>query len=174
MKRIPAILQALGLALLLAQPAAAADKIYKYVDKEGRVTYSSTPPAAADQAVEVTEMAAPEAPRPEDVEAARKKAEDDAKLSRELLKERRQADAEYARQRDAAASRALMEQAAASCYTYDDSGYGGSYYLPYYPLIGQPPAVRPRPPFDPNPPLRPISRSPAPLGPDPLPMPRRR
>ncbi len=174
MRKLTAILPALGLAALLAQPAVAAEKIYKYVDKDGVVTYSSTPPAA-DQAKEVTELDAPQAPRPEDVEAARKKAEEDAKLSRELLKERRQADAEYARQREAAATRALMEQAAAARYSYDDSGYGGASYLPYYPLIGQaPPGVRPRPPFDPNPPLRPISRSPAPLGPEPLPMPRRR
>ena len=168
------ILPALGLAVLLAGPAVAGDKIYKYVDKEGIVTYSSTPPAAGDQARDVTELAPSQAPRPEDVEAARKRAEEDAKLSRELVKERRQADAEYARQREAAATRALMEQAAAARYAYDDSAYGGAGYLPYYPLIGQGPGMKPRPPFDPNAPFRPSARFPGSLGPDPLPVPNRR
>ncbi|HSD61258.1 MAG TPA: DUF4124 domain-containing protein [Burkholderiales bacterium] len=160
--------------LALAQPAAAIDTIYKYVDKDGVVTYSSTPPAAGDKARDVTELVPSQAPRSEDVEAARKRAEEDAKLSRELVKERRQADAEYARQREAAATRALMEQAAAARYASDDSGYGGSYYLPYYPLMGQGPGVKPRPPFDPNAPFRPHVRTPASLGPDPLPVPLRR
>lgn len=160
--------------LALAQPAAAADKIYKYVDKEGIVTYSSAPPAEADQVSDVTELAPPQAPRPEDVETARKRAEEDAKLSRELVKERRQADAEYARQREAALSRALLEQAAAARYAFDDSTYGGASYLPYYPLIGQAPGMKPRPPFDPRFPFRHSLRVPASLGPDPLPVPFRR
>jgi len=174
MRNIPAILPALGFAVLLAFPAVAAEKIYKYVDKDGIVTYSSTPPAAGDKARDVTELVPSQAPRPEEVEAARKRAEEDAKLSRELVKERRQADAEYARQRDAALNRALVEQAAAARYASDDSTYGGASYLPYYPMFGQGPGMRPRPPFDPNAPFRPHVRTPASLGPDPLPVPFRR
>jgi uncharacterized iron-regulated membrane protein len=152
MRRDPTLLPALVVAawaLLLTLPAAA-DKIYRYVDQEGRVTYSSTPPPASEQAEEVTELDAPQAPRPEDVEAAKKRAEEQAKLARELLKERRQAEIEYERIRAAAAERSLLEQLAAAERSYDTAYYPASGYLPYYPMWGVKP-VKPRPPFHPHP-----------------------
>lgn len=173
MKRI---LRSVGVAacgLLLALPAGA-DKIYKYVDREGRVTYSSTLPSDPKQAGDVTELDTPAPPRPEDVEAAKKRAEEDAKLARELVQERRQAEAEYQRIRAAAADRALQEQLAATQYP-SDTYYPASGYYPYLPLWGVPP-VKPRPPFR-DPPVfaRPHGpNAPASLLTEPQPVPFRR
>jgi hypothetical protein len=107
------------------------------------------------------------------VEAAKKRAEEDAKLARELIKERRQADMEYERIRAAAADRAFQEQLAASQYP-SDTYYPASAYYPYLPLWGVPP-IRPRPPFNDQPPLvRPHgARAPASLATEPQRVPFR-
>jgi hypothetical protein len=149
MRRASNIVSALCLAAcgaLLALPAAAADRIYKYVDKEGRVTYSSTPPAGPEEASEVRELSVPGAPRPEDVEAAKKRADEEARLARELVKERRQVEVEYERIRAAAADREFQEQLAAAQYPYEGVYYPASGYLPYQPLWDVP-GMKPRPPF---------------------------
>lgn len=176
MKRSQGMLRMIGLAacgLLLAFPAAA-DRIYKYVDKEGRVTYSSTPPRDPTAVREITEMDVPQAPRPEDVEAAKRRAEEEAKLVRELVRERRQTEVEYERIRAAAADRALQEQLAASQYP-SETYYPASGYFPWLPMWGFPP-VKPRPPFR-DPPLfaKPHGpNAPASLLTEPQPVPYRR
>jgi hypothetical protein len=177
MKRSHDILRAISLAacgLLLALPAAA-DKIYKYVDREGRVTYSSTPPRDLKDVQDITEMDTPQALRPEDVEAAKKRAEEDAKLARELVRERRQTEVEYERIRAAAADRALQEQLIAMQYPQEGVYYPASGYLPYLPMWGVPP-VKPRPPFR-DPPVFGSPRgpnAPASLLTEPRPVPFRR
>lgn len=143
-------LTALAAVSLMVAPALA-DTIYKYVDKDGRVTYSSVPPAPGE-AAGITELNVPGALPPEDVEAARKRAEEDARLAREMADERRKTDAAYERQRDAALQRELMERqlaATESPYVENPPLYGGSYYPPYW---GVPPIVKPRPPMAPRPP----------------------
>jgi len=137
--------------VLLVAPGSTADTIYKYVDRDGRVTYSSVPPAAGDAADGVTEINAPGAPSPEDVDAARKRAEENARRAREMADERHKSDAAYERQRAAALQRELMErQLAATESPYVDPPlYGGSYYPPFW---GYPPVVKPRPPVFPRPP----------------------
>lgn len=143
------LLTVIAAASLTVAPALA-DTIYKYVDKDGRVTYSSVPPAPGE-AAGITELNVPGALPPEDVEAARKRAEDDARLAREMADERRKTDAAYERQRDAALQRELMErQLAATESPYvDPPAYGGSYYPPFW---NYPPIVKPRPPMAPRPP----------------------
>jgi len=145
-------LTALGAVLLLVAPGTPADTIYKYVDKDGRVTYSSMPPAKGEGAEEVTELNVPGAPPADDVEAARKRAQEDARLAREMAEERRKSDAAYQRQRDAALQRELMERQLAAMESpyVDPPLYGGSYYPPSWVY---PPIVRPRPPMAPRPPL---------------------
>lgn len=74
------------LAALAAANAADAQGIYKWVDERGRVTYSSTPPPAGREAREV--QLAP-GPTPEQVEAARARAESLRQQTERMAEERR-------------------------------------------------------------------------------------
>jgi hypothetical protein len=83
-KAIPvtlAVLAALG-----AAQAGQAQGIYKWVDERGRVTYSSTPPPAGREAREVQ---LPPGPTPEQVEAARARAESVRQQTERMAEERR-------------------------------------------------------------------------------------
>jgi uncharacterized protein DUF4124 len=163
---------ALGCCLALLAPAASAGgKIYKYVDAEGHVTYSSTPPTDKERVRQFKELDIPVAPPQEDVELARKRAQEDAKLAQELVKERRKADAEDARLRQAAFDRIALEGV---MQPYNDPTIDGPYYAAYSPgwWFGSPGMARP--PFNSKAPpfighhARHRSGS---LGPTPLPMP---
>lgn len=59
------------LVALVAQPAAAADPIYKSVDSEGRVTYSSTPPP---QGAKTEKVAVPPPPTEDSIRQAEERA----------------------------------------------------------------------------------------------------
>ena len=76
-----AVLAALG-----AAQAAQAQGIYKWVDERGRVTYSSTPPPAGREAREVQ---LPPGPTPDQVEAARARAESLRQQTERMAEERR-------------------------------------------------------------------------------------
>jgi uncharacterized protein DUF4124 len=170
--RVWAMVVALGCCLVLLAPGASAGgKIYKYVDNEGRVTYSSTPPADKEPVRQLKELDMPLAPAQEEVDLARKRAQEDAKLAQELVKERRRADAEDARLRQAAMDRIALEGV---MQPYNDSTIDGPYYAAYSPgwWLGSPGMARP--PFNSKAPhfighhARHRSGS---LGPTPLPMP---
>jgi Domain of unknown function (DUF4124) len=153
--RIAAVVAGLVCCLALVAGASAGERIYKYVDKDGQVTYSSTPPAPNDSVRHVQELNLAVGPNAEDVELARKRAQEDARLARELVLERRKADAEDARLRQAAAESARME-----AQPYSDPTIDGPYYPAYYPgwWMGEPgrwvgePGMN-RPPFRNNPPF---------------------
>jgi hypothetical protein len=148
---------ALACLLLTANPAAAADTLYKWVDCDGTVTYSSTPPPAGAPAEEL-KIAPP--PSDEAVREAAERAQRAAERARELEAQRAReaADeaAEAARRRAAQPPPPVIVEVPV--------------YVPqpiyYYPPILRPPRPPVRPPHPPAPPPFP------PPFPPPAPMPR--
>jgi len=113
-----------------------AEKIYKSIDKEGNVTYSTTPPP---DAVGSEEIARPVAPTEEQVREAEERSRQTYELAGELERDRVQREKEQA-QREAD-ERARNAVPAAPVYVPVPVPY------PYYehPLVQYPPARPARP-----------------------------
>lgn len=94
----------LAAALLWASSAAGADPVYKWVDDQGQVHYSSQPPRQG--AVKTESIPVPPPPSPEDVRRAQEQTEKLKQRTRELEEERKAREAERAA-REAAAEPAV-------------------------------------------------------------------
>ena len=89
--------------LLLACAAAAADQVYRWVDKDGKVHYSQTPPANAATSVQPVQVNAPP-PDPTGLQSAQV-------LQKQLAdKNQKAADAAKAAQQDAALAAQKKQQ----------------------------------------------------------------
>jgi hypothetical protein len=126
-------------AVILATPAVvAADPIYRWVDANGNVSFSSTPPpGAAAQPVEL-----PPSPTPAQVEAARERERSIQELGTQLSQQRADREAQLAEERQAAraeAAQAPVQPIQDSSITPDDG-----WWIPAYPPVHRP--IRPRPP----------------------------
>lgn len=133
--------------LLAAPPAVAGDAIYKWVDANGNVTYSSAPPpGAAAQAVDL-----PPAPPPDETEAARAREQSLRELGDQLSQERRDREAELAEQQKAARAEAALPPPA---QPLEESGIDTSsgWWIPARPAF--------RPGGRPFPPTRPVQPPP--------------
>ena len=90
----------------LAWQAAHAQQLYKWVDSEGRVTYSSTPPPAGARAETV---AKPLQPSPEEIRQSEERVQREEAQARELKQQRlEQEAAEREREAEEARLRALQ------------------------------------------------------------------
>ena len=146
--------------LLIAASAAAQQAVYKSIDANGNVTYSSTPPPDAARA-EAVELTPP--PAPTEIEAAQQRAQALQELGDQAYREREERSAELAESRRAAREEAARQQSAEP--PPEAANYGGyGWGLPAYP--GYPPGYLPpgvRPPW----PERPAPPQPAPPQPAP-------
>jgi len=136
------------LAVLAWQPACA-DPLYKWVDSEGRVTYSSTPPPAGAKAEKV-EVAPP--PSAEDIWQAEERAKRIEAQAEGLTNQRLEQEAEERAREAEEARRREAEQAKRPVVIEKPV------YVPqplYYPPPRKPPPPRPpKPP--PQPPIKPL------------------
>jgi hypothetical protein len=162
---------------LLAAGSGGGDQIYRWVDANGKVTFSSTPPPEGKQA-EVVDLPPP--PSPEGVEAQRERERAIAELGGQLQQRRLDREAQQAEEQRAARERAAPEPPPPSTldeppgFTYG-SGWNGGW-------IPTPPRPRPpRPPWPerPVPPPNMDHRNPDhpafwPREPLPVPLPRGR
>jgi len=131
----------LPLLLALLLPTAYADLIYKSVDSEGNVTYSSTPPAG----VKAQKVELPPPPTEDETRQATERIKQQAELASEMERSRLEQEAreqaradEEARQREAQKPIVIEKPV----------------YVPqpvYYPPV----PTRPRPPRPPLPPVKP-------------------
>ena len=131
----------LPLLLALLLPTAYADSIYKSVDREGNVTYSSTPPAG----VKAQKVELPPPPTEDETRQATERIKQQAELASEMERSRLEQEAreqaradEEARQREAQKPIVIEKPV----------------YVPqpvYYPPV----PTRPRPPRPPMPPVKP-------------------
>jgi hypothetical protein len=131
--------------LLVASPFAAAQQIYRWVDANGNVSFSSTPPpGAAAQPVEL-----PPSPTPAQVEAARERERSIQELGTQLSQQRADREAQLAEERQAASLSAQPPP-----QPQQDSGVTGDtgWWIPPYPPHR--PGIRP--PIRPIPPVRPF------------------
>jgi hypothetical protein len=163
------------LTLLVAAGIVDANQIYRWVDTNGKVTFSSTPPPEGKQA-DVVDLPPP--PSPESVEAQRERERAIADLGGELQQRRLDREAQQAEELRTARERTAVQPPAPSTldepsgYSYGSGWNGG--WIPTHP--------RPRPPRPPWPerPVPPPNLDPR--NPDhpafwprePLPVPRRR
>lgn len=130
------------LPVLLAAGTAAADTIYRWVDANGKVTFSSTPPPEGKQA-EVVDLPPP--PSPESVEAQRERERAIAELGGQLQQRRLDREAQQVEEQRAARERAATEPPLPSAFEeppdyFYGSGWNGGWIPP-----------RPRPPRPPWP-----------------------
>lgn len=157
------------LAAVLLQPfaAEAGNTLYKSVDEEGRVTYSSTPP---EDAVEVEGLRVPPGPSAQTKEEARARVKAIEERSREQYQELKEGRKRAAQARVEAQERERREQEEAERQrrleeSLDRPSYGWSYSRPYWPVWGwgypspHPPIHLPRPPIHELPEQRPSWRS---------------
>jgi hypothetical protein len=132
--------------LLIAANAAAQQAVYKSIDANGNVTYSSTPPPDAARAVAI-ELTAP--PAPTEIEAAQQRAQALQELGDQASREREERSAALAGARQAAQEEAARQQSAEP--PPEAANYGGyGWGFPAYPRY--PPGVRPPWPERPAPP----------------------
>ncbi|MFZ0107287.1 MAG: DUF4124 domain-containing protein [Thiobacillus sp.] len=86
--------------------AAHAEQLYKWIDSDGRVTYSSTPPPAGAKAETVTK---PLQPSPEEIQQSAERAKREEAQARELEQQRLEHEAaEREREAEEARLRALQ------------------------------------------------------------------
>ena len=141
----------------LSAPNAFAENIYKSIDENGKVTYSSTPPSDSKKVTKV-DIAAP--PSAEDIEAAKQLQQQNIKTAGsfdEARKERNKQTAEADRLKRERQRQSEQQNRA------QQNNYNQGYGYPYYPRRGyygnRPtrPISRPKP--GPRPPIaRPIGR----------------
>ncbi len=134
--------------LLVALPAAA-QQVYKWVDANGNVNFSSTPPPDA-RAAEPVDL--PPTPSAEEVEAARQREQSLQQLGDSLSKERQDREAQRAEERKAAREEAALQQPVPT-QTDSDDDWGYGWWIPGRPDVHRP---RPRPPW----PERPVPPGP--------------
>jgi cell division protease FtsH len=144
-------------ALLVTAHAAAQQQVYKWVDPNGHVTYSETPPPGA-VSPEPIDLLPP--PAPTDVEAAQQRAQAMQELSDQLTRAREEREAEVEQERRGAREEMARQQA------YElppDMGDGGDYgwWVPGGPSY--PPGYLPprQGPFWPRRPVPPPNRNPS-------------
>lgn len=124
---LPTLAAAVLAALLCVNAASTlAAKVYKYVDAEGRVTYSDQPPAEGD-AVEVLDLQLPERSQA-DIDNDLARIEAMRETTDRMAADRREREAARAKSRaEAEAARAAAYQPAYPEYYYPpDNYYGGS------------------------------------------------
>lgn len=92
--------------LLVASALAADDKIYKWVDKDGNVTYSSKPPPKGSARFRVMPLAPP--PTEAEVEAARQRHEGIKQRAEQLEQDRKEREAKA--EEEARAAEAAQRQ----------------------------------------------------------------
>lgn len=130
----------LAAAVILATPAVvAADPIYRWVDANGNVSFSSTPPpGAAAQPVEL-----PPSPTPAQVEAARERERSIQELGDQLSQERASRETQEAEARRAARADAAAQ---APIPPLEESGIAtrSGWWIPAFPPVHRP--IHPRPP----------------------------
>jgi hypothetical protein len=137
--------------LLIAAHAAAQQTVYKSIDANGNVTYSSTPPpdAARAEAIELTPS-----PAPTEIEAAQQRAQALQELGDQASSEREERSAQLAEARQAAREEAARQQPAeppSQAASYGGYGWGFPIYPGYQPGYLRP-GVRPPWPERPAPP----------------------
>jgi len=143
---IARILVAAG--LFVALPAAA-QHVYRWVDADGKVTFSSTPPPEG-KAAETVEL--PPTPSADAIEAARQREQSLQQLGDQLSQQRREREAQRAEERRAAREEAALQQPPPQPTESDDDwSYG--WWIPGRPDFHRP---RPRPPW----PERPVPPGP--------------
>ena len=119
--------------LLIAANASPQQAVYKSIDANGNVTYSSTPPPDAARA-EAVELTPP--PAPSEIEAAQQRAQALQELGDQASREREERSAQLAESRQAAREEAARQQSAEPPPgAADYRGYGWAF--PAYP--GYPP-----------------------------------
>jgi hypothetical protein len=137
----------LAAGLLAAAHAAAQQPVYKSIDADGHVTYSSTPPPGAAHA-EAVELPPP--PAPTEIEAAQQRAQALQERGEQAYRQRAERAGQLAQERPAAREEEARRQAAESPpEVYSDGGYGwaGPVYPGYLPPHVRPPwPERPFPP----------------------------
>lgn len=111
-------------------------QIYKYVDEEGNVTYSSSLPIGAK---EVDQISVEEGPPPDAVEAAQERFKRLRESADQMEAERKQREAEYAKKREE--QQAASEEVPAPIIIEQPR-----YYYPYPSRPIARPPQRPRPP----------------------------
>jgi len=130
----------------MASAVAVADPIYKHVDSQGRVTYSSTPPKGGGT---VEKLQVPDQPSASEVAAARRQLEGEKQQVKSYEGERRKREEEEAKLRREQLARERDAAAAQPPVATDDSG------TVFYPGWGYRPPLRPVSPWprpDPRPP----------------------
>jgi hypothetical protein len=150
----PALLSA---ALLLATIAAGAESIYKSVDREGRVTYSSQPPS---KAARIEAVKVPPTPSAEATDEAIKRIKETKKETDARFKELMESRQQRAEERKEARERKRLEtEAAERQQRYDEALEQLRRPALYYPLY---PRYWPYPPQPPVHPLHPPGPAPVP------------
>lgn len=142
-----------ALALLLAAiacHAAHADQLYKWVDSEGRVTYSSSPPPAGARAQPVAE---PPKPSREEVEQTEARLKREREAARELEQQRLEQEAAQ-REREAEEARRRAQETPPTVVI--EKPVYVPQPMPYPPVMAPPP--RPAPPPQPIPIPIPVPR----------------
>jgi Skp family chaperone for outer membrane proteins len=135
------------LAVLVWQPAHA-EQVYKWVDSEGRVTYSSTPPPDGAKAETV---AKPLQPSPEEIQQSEERVKREEAQARELEKQRLEHEAAE-REKEAEEARLRALQTPAPPVIIEKPVYVPQ-PMPYPPAMAPPPQERP-----PRPILIPVPR----------------
>lgn len=134
--------------LLIAAQAGAQQEVYKWVDANGSVTYSETPPpgGASSEAVDLLP-----APTPADVEAAQQRVQTAQDLSDQMGKERAERATEMELQHRAAVEQSGQQQTDEP--PLDGGNHGGFGWWPYTPTYAPSyqPDYRPWPPPPPPP-----------------------
>ena len=145
---ISTYIYSLLLAVLVSQPASA-DTIYKWVDSEGQVTYSSIPPPGR---IKAEIVALPPPPSEEEIKQAQDRVKRTEEQARELENQRLEQEA-----REAEEARLRKAQQPQPPIVIERP-----VYVPqpiYYPPAHRP---GPRPPHEPRPPT-PVEPRPSPL-----------
>lgn len=127
-------------AVLLAAPAVvAAQPVYRWVDAQGNVTFSSTPPIG--KPAEPVEL--PPLPTPDQIEAARERERSIRELGEQLSQQRADREAQRAEERRAA--RAEASQAPAQPLEESGVTTDSGWWIPAFPPVQRP--IHPRPPL---------------------------
>ena len=144
-------MKAAMLLFLICIPFASAQTVYKTVDEQGRVSYTSTPPSG-DSPVE--ELVPPPEPSPEAVEAARQREKDlqEAAQERRMLRLQREQAAAERKPETRVIQQQVVPYAVVPSY---------SRFRPYYGTKPRPERPSERPARLPYPESRPVPRSPA-------------
>jgi hypothetical protein len=117
-----------GLFLILCGTAQAQDTVYKIVDENGRVTYSSTPPEGAQKATTLDVPPPPTAEQAQEAETRVQRLEEATDKAEKARREREQAEAVAKAQQQSSVYITPVPVVGNGQLPYSYPAYGGGYW----------------------------------------------